>query len=119
MTRRQDGRYIRFVFDKNRLVGAILLGDVNLMSATKKAVEGKQDCSTLLQRSPTVEAAIEYLFPGKTGTIASWGTSLLVARPDLPVRVRSALPRSTSDGFLRVPRVRLRVRREQGGAEVE
>ena len=55
-----DGRYCRFVFHENRLVGTILLGDMQLMSATKKAVEEKQDCSGLLRRSPTAEAVIEY-----------------------------------------------------------
>ena len=62
----KDGRYFRFVFRENRLVGAILLGDMSLMSATKKAVEVKQDCSPLLRRSPTVEAVTDYF--GGTAT---------------------------------------------------
>lgn len=59
-----DGRYSRFVFHEDRLVGAILLGDTRLMSATKKAVEEKRDCSSLLRGSPTADAVIEY-FGGK------------------------------------------------------
>lgn len=61
-----EGRYSRFVFHDDRLVGAILLGDTRLMSATKKAVEEKQDCSSLLRPPPTAEAVIEYF--GGTGT---------------------------------------------------
>ena len=69
----KDGRYFRFVFHENRLVGAILLGDMSLMSATKKAIEEKQDCSSLLHRSPTVEAVIEYF--GGTAPVATQGTT--------------------------------------------
>ena len=47
----KDGRYFCFVFRENRLVGAILLGDISLMSVTKKAVESKRDCSGLLRQS--------------------------------------------------------------------
>lgn len=56
----KDDRYCRFVFHRDRLVGTILLGDMQLMSATKKAVEEKQDCSGLLRRSPSAEAVIEH-----------------------------------------------------------
>lgn len=56
----RDGRYVRFVFHEDRLVGTVLLGDMQLMSATKKAVGEKQDCSGLLRRSPSAEAVIEH-----------------------------------------------------------
>lgn len=56
----EKGRYSRFVFHENRLVGAILLGDMGLMSAAKKAVEEKQDCSSLLQTSPDADAVIAF-----------------------------------------------------------
>jgi len=44
-----EGRYFRFVFRENHLAGAILLGDLKLVSSAKKAVEGKRDCSSLLR----------------------------------------------------------------------
>jgi nitrite reductase (NADH) large subunit len=56
-----DGRYLRFVFHENRLVGAILLGDAQLMAATKQAVEDRRDCSGLLRTGATAQAVIEYL----------------------------------------------------------
>jgi rubredoxin/mono/diheme cytochrome c family protein len=65
----RDNRCFRFVFHEDRLVGTILLGDMHLMSATKKAVEEKQDCSSLLRRSPSADAVIEYF-----GGTASSGT---------------------------------------------
>ena len=58
--READGRYFRFVFHDDRLAGVILLGDMRLMAATKRAVEEQRDCSSLLRSSPTAEAVIEY-----------------------------------------------------------
>ncbi|MGI6420002.1 MAG: FAD-dependent oxidoreductase [Thermoguttaceae bacterium] len=55
-----EGGYSRFVFHENLLVGAILLGDMRLMPAAKKAVEDKRDCSSLLRGAPTAGAVIEY-----------------------------------------------------------
>ena len=49
----RDGKYARFVFRDNRLVGSILLGDTSLASAVKKSLEGHQDFSGLLQGHPT------------------------------------------------------------------
>jgi nitrite reductase (NADH) large subunit len=46
-----DGRYFRFVFRDNRLVGAVLLGDTTLASTMKKAVESGTDYSELLAKS--------------------------------------------------------------------
>jgi nitrite reductase (NADH) large subunit len=54
-----DGRYFRFVFRDNRLVGAVLLGDTKLTAAVKRAVEGREDFSQLLTRCPTAAAVIE------------------------------------------------------------
>ena len=68
-----EGRYFRFVFHEDRLVGAILLGDMQLMSVTRKAIEEKQDCSDLLCRARTAESVIAYF-----GTL---GTSKPHARP--------------------------------------
>ena len=79
-----DGRYFCFVFSENRLVGAILLGDTKLISATKKAVEDKRDCSSLLRSSPTAEAVIEH-FRGKV-------TSKPRARPALRTQELPSLP---------------------------
>lgn len=62
-----DGGYFRFVFHEDRLVGTVLLGDMQLMSATKRAVEGKQDCRSLLRRSPSAEAVSEH-FVGRTSS---------------------------------------------------
>jgi nitrite reductase (NADH) large subunit len=56
-----DGRYFRFVFLDNRLVGAVLLGDTRLTAAVKRAIEGHSDLSGLLARSPTVAEIIEAL----------------------------------------------------------
>ncbi len=66
-----DGRFIRFVFDKHRLVGAILLGDMQLMSATKKAVEGQQDCSAFLQSVPDGGSG-DRVFFWRNGTSETW-----------------------------------------------
>jgi nitrite reductase (NADH) large subunit len=56
-----DGRYFRFVFYDNRLVGAVLLGDTQLTAAVKKAVESRSDLSELLARcssAPEIVAAL-------------------------------------------------------------
>ena len=50
--RQIDGRYFRFVFRDNCLVGAILLGDTRLTAAVKRAVEDRQDFSRLLRNTP-------------------------------------------------------------------
>jgi nitrite reductase (NADH) large subunit len=56
-----DGRYFRFVFRDNCLVGAVLLGDTKLTAKVKKAVERGVDFSKLLTRCPTVPEVIEVL----------------------------------------------------------
>ena len=112
-----DGRYCRFVFHENRLVGAILLGDMQLMSATKKAVEEKRDCSSLLRRSPTAEAVIEYF--GGTGTSKPQARTAAACAESPSSRGHRDLHGARGHGFLRVPRVRLRLRREEGRPEVE
>ena len=45
-----DGRYFRFVFRDNRLVGAVLLGDTRLAAAMKRAIESGTDHGQLLAR---------------------------------------------------------------------
>jgi len=57
----EAGRYFRFVFQDNRPVGAVLLGDTRLTAAVKKAVEGRRDSSGLLRRCATASAVIEAL----------------------------------------------------------
>jgi nitrite reductase (NADH) large subunit len=53
-----DGRYFRFVFRENRLVGAVLLGDTRLASTVKKAVESDTDYSALLATHPALPEII-------------------------------------------------------------
>jgi nitrite reductase (NADH) large subunit len=57
----QDGRYFRFVFRDNHLVGSVLLGDNSLTGIVKKAVEGKSDFSQLLATGPNVQNVIANL----------------------------------------------------------
>ena len=57
----KDEKYFRFVFRDSRLVGAILLGDANLATAVKKAVERKLDFSNLLQRRPRADDVMKDL----------------------------------------------------------
>lgn len=54
-----DGRYFRFVFRDNRLVGAVLLGDTKLTAPVKKAVESGTDFSGLLAKCRTAQDVIE------------------------------------------------------------
>ncbi len=61
-----DGRYFRFVFQDNRLIGAVLLGDASLCVAVQQAVEGKRDCSALLASSPTAAQIVEVLAAART-----------------------------------------------------
>ncbi|HPM81051.1 MAG TPA: FAD-dependent oxidoreductase [Candidatus Anammoximicrobium sp.] len=60
------GRYYRFVFQDGRLVGAILLGDTQLMAVTKKAVEEKRDCTSVLRAGSTAQSVMGYL--GEAGS---------------------------------------------------
>jgi nitrite reductase (NADH) large subunit len=48
-----DGKYFRFVFRDNYLIGTILLGDTELTTRAKSAVEKKIDFSKLLKARPT------------------------------------------------------------------
>jgi nitrite reductase (NADH) large subunit len=54
-----DGRYFRFVFRDNRLVGAVLLGDTKLTAKVKRAVESGADFSELLAKCRTAPAVME------------------------------------------------------------
>lgn len=47
-----DGNYLRLVFRKDRLVGAILLGDVRSATTVKSAVEQEMDCAEMLKEAP-------------------------------------------------------------------
>ncbi len=49
----QPGVYDGFIFQKNLLAGAILLGDSSIGAALKKAIEEKTDLGGLLQSNPT------------------------------------------------------------------
>jgi len=48
-----DGAYLRFVCRDNRLVGAILLGDIRAATSVKSAVERATDLGGLLRKVPT------------------------------------------------------------------
>ena len=50
--RETDGQYLRFVLRENRLVGAILLGDVGPAAAVKKAIESSVDLGRILKTRP-------------------------------------------------------------------
>ena len=54
-----DGRYLRFVFRENRLVGAVLLGDTKLTAAVKQAVESRTDFSALLAKCPDAAEVVD------------------------------------------------------------
>ena len=56
-----DGRYCRFVFRDNRLVGAVLLGNTKLAATVKQAVESGSDYSELLAECPGVPEIITTL----------------------------------------------------------
>jgi len=57
----KDGTYFRFVFHDGRMAGAILLGDTSLSSPLKKAIEGGEDFSGLLRKSPSAAAVMDRL----------------------------------------------------------
>jgi len=57
----RDGRYGRFVFHDNRLVGAILLGDTSLTARVKSAIEGREDFSALLRKHPDGGQLVDHL----------------------------------------------------------
>lgn len=48
----RDGRYRRFVFHDNHLVGTILLGDTSLTARAKRAIERREDFSDVLRSRP-------------------------------------------------------------------
>lgn len=54
----QEGKYVRFVFRENRLVGAIHLGDVGPAAVIKKVIEASADLGDLLETQPS---AVEFL----------------------------------------------------------
>jgi nitrite reductase (NADH) large subunit len=60
-----DGRYMRFVFRENRLIGTVLLGDTKLTAAVKRAVESESDFSALLGERPTVSRVVESFSTGR------------------------------------------------------
>jgi nitrite reductase (NADH) large subunit len=59
--RRSDGHYACYNFRENRLVGAILLGDIRLAAAVKKAIENGTDLSALLAGKPAAKDIAEHL----------------------------------------------------------
>lgn len=56
-----EGVYHSFLFQDNRLVGVILLGDTSASAAAKKAIENRLDCSVLLHSRPGAGAVLDYL----------------------------------------------------------
>ena len=60
----RDGRYSRFVFHDNHLVGAILLGDTTLTARVKSAIERREDFSGELRKGPNGEQFAAYLTAG-------------------------------------------------------
>ena len=56
-----DGRYFRFVFHDELLVGSILLGDTSTAASLKRAIEARTDFSGLLRRRPAAADILEYL----------------------------------------------------------
>lgn len=56
-----EGKYLRFVFHDNRLVGAILLGDTSITASLTKAVTDGTDMSTLLARNPQAKDVFSHL----------------------------------------------------------
>ncbi|HUT89154.1 MAG TPA: FAD-dependent oxidoreductase [Thermoguttaceae bacterium] len=62
--RHRDGRYSRFVFHDNYLVGAILLGDTTLTARVKSAIERREDFSRELQNGPNGEQFAAHLSAG-------------------------------------------------------
>ncbi len=56
-----DGHYTDFVFRDNRMVGAILLGDTQLATRVKRAIEDCEDFSGELQKRPTAEHLAKFL----------------------------------------------------------
>jgi len=56
-----EGSYSCFLFRDNRMVGSILLGDTSLSSSVKRVVEGRLDCSKILQMRPTAKDVLEFI----------------------------------------------------------
>ncbi|MCK4763715.1 MAG: FAD-dependent oxidoreductase [Candidatus Aminicenantes bacterium] len=56
-----ENRYYYFMFRDNRLLGFILLGDTSLSARAKTIVENGVDCSSLLQKSPSVDSILDFL----------------------------------------------------------
>jgi nitrite reductase (NADH) large subunit len=58
---KQDGAYASFVFRDDLLVGANLLGRVDLAAAVKRAIESRWDFAVLLARGPSASEVAEHL----------------------------------------------------------
>jgi len=56
-----DEHYFRFVFHDSHLAGAILLGNANLATQVKKAVEGRYDFSALLAKHTDADDVLDFL----------------------------------------------------------
>jgi mono/diheme cytochrome c family protein len=98
----KDGSYFCFVFREDRLVGAILLGEMDLVSVTKRAVESRRDCAGLLRTHPSADAVLDCLrataerdrrTPGsmRPASVAKSASSFEAVRQDGPKRGRSTL----------------------------
>jgi nitrite reductase (NADH) large subunit len=58
---KENLQYHYFVFRDGRLVGAILLGDMQLAAAIKKLIEKKVSCTDLLHTNPDVQDIVTYI----------------------------------------------------------
>lgn len=56
-----EGNYRMFMLHDGVLVGALLVGDLQLMAACRKAVEAGMDMKALLEQNPTTEGIAAYL----------------------------------------------------------
>lgn len=56
-----EDRYVRFLLQDGRLVGAILLGDIRLAAGVQRAVESRQDLSSFGRNRHGVEELLEFL----------------------------------------------------------
>ena len=96
-----EGRYYRFVFHEGRLVGAILLGDTQPMAVTKKAVEEKRDCASVLRGGAT--AAGRHRVSRGGGASPDLGDTDCRPRAAVPQRRQTSRRRSVGAGRYRCP----------------
>ena len=57
----KEGKYTRFLFCDNHLVGTQMIGHTELAGAVKKAIENRQDFSTILHKEKSVKGIVKLL----------------------------------------------------------